>query len=786
MHEYESASRWRPSFGPPTWMSTLFCPILLDPLATGPAVAATRALVCLVSVVVESAAQSADILRVNDPTSSPSLSPGGSIPIRRWAGAEQNDVAFFMRRDVAFFMRRVGFADAAVTRSGADGGVDVRASGAVAQVKVGSTATPRSEVEQIYGVARSEGKLGLVFSFAGFTADTITWAEKVGVALFVLKSAGTAGPIGTLATRLVTESQRSSPQGNLASPPRPKGRLIRTAADAEIVAAEWMCWMGFRDSTRTPTGADGGIDVRARDAVAQVKMHAKPIGRPDVQQLYGAARGRRALFFSLDTYTDEARSWADEVGMALFRFDLQGEPEAVNSAARTMLALTRSVNAEEPTTRVASVAVGSDETLGALLSRAEELGSLSSRLLVHLAPGHEGIADGRALAELVAATIDKPLRVITADQLHSDTTVEVRLLQRLVPGQVIYLDRVELFPTGPLQYLLAAFCDQLLLRPGDEAVADVVGEEAFGRVLHLVSDAVITRRVRVPHLLLSGPAGHGKAMLACVLANMMGGKLIITNSSVLKKVNDLQSILVRTEGPTVIFIDEIHQMPLALEGVLSEALEDGTLSVTVGTGSSTRTVRVSLPPILFVGATTEPEALSKPVCDLFGAQFNLEPRSLGELTSLVRRIWDRAELGYEDGAARFLAERSKGMPWRARHLALRVVQAHAEFPMRLTVDQLATLLHKVAFDDDGFSGTDWLLQDTGLGDTTIRFGPHGSLPTVSVIASTSLPWARGSDPRDGMGSLGTAIQYVLVMPPRLRSKNATMLCWEVRDIPLMR
>ena len=61
----------------------------------------------------------------------------------------------------------------------------------------------------------------------------------------------------------------------------------------------------------------------------------------------------------------------------------------------------------------------SAKTLGALLDEAEQRGSLGSPLLIHLAPGSEGIAKGRAFAEMVAATIDKPLRVITAGDTRS-------------------------------------------------------------------------------------------------------------------------------------------------------------------------------------------------------------------------------------------------------------------------------------------------------------------------------------------------------------------------------
>jgi hypothetical protein len=118
----------------------------------------------------------------------------------------------------------------------------------------------------------------------------------------------------------------------------PRYRLIRTAVDAEVAAAEFMRRIGFPDAKRTPSGADGGIDVIASGAVAQVKTHMKPIGRPDLQRLCGIAKGRTTLFFSLEGYTPEARKWGDLEGMALFRFDYQGEASPINRAAKALMA----------------------------------------------------------------------------------------------------------------------------------------------------------------------------------------------------------------------------------------------------------------------------------------------------------------------------------------------------------------------------------------------------------------------------------------------------------------
>lgn len=115
--------------------------------------------------------------------------------------------------------------------------------------------------------------------------------------------------------------------------------MLRSPLEAEEAAAEWLRWFGFEDAKATGAGADGGIDVRAKSMVAQVKMHMVPVGRPDLQRLYGVAttEGAVSVFFSLTDYTRDARDWAEQVGMALFRFSPAGEAEAVNEYAKVLI-----------------------------------------------------------------------------------------------------------------------------------------------------------------------------------------------------------------------------------------------------------------------------------------------------------------------------------------------------------------------------------------------------------------------------------------------------------------
>lgn len=109
---------------------------------------------------------------------------------------------------------------------------------------------------------------------------------------------------------------------------------------AEYAAALHMHALGFLDARVTNRGPDGGIDVIASGAVAQVKWHINPVGRPDVQRLYGARGNRhnlRMLFFAAIDYTASAVAYADEVGIALFIMPSDGTLVAKNGAAHQLI-----------------------------------------------------------------------------------------------------------------------------------------------------------------------------------------------------------------------------------------------------------------------------------------------------------------------------------------------------------------------------------------------------------------------------------------------------------------
>ena len=122
-----------------------------------------------------------------------------------------------------------------------------------------------------------------------------------------------------------------------AAPDEQAGPAVSSWQQAEALATWHMQKLGFDDAKMTPPGADGGLDVRATDAVAQVKHYATPIGAPVIQQLRGAAHGQgAALFYSMSGYTKAAVEYANDAAVALFAYNASGVVQPFNHAARIL------------------------------------------------------------------------------------------------------------------------------------------------------------------------------------------------------------------------------------------------------------------------------------------------------------------------------------------------------------------------------------------------------------------------------------------------------------------
>jgi Holliday junction DNA helicase RuvB len=208
------------------------------------------------------------------------------------------------------------------------------------------------------------------------------------------------------------------------------------------------------------------------------------------------------------------------------------------------------------------------------------------------------------------------------------------------------------------------------LRP--RRLDEFVGQERVKEQLSLLVDGALARQETIDHVLFSGPPGLGKTTLGGILANELGVGFRPTSGPALDRPGDLAAILTNLEEGDVLFVDEIHRMPRAVEEVLYPALEDFQLDVVLGKGPSARSIRLDLPRFTLVGATTRPGRITLPLRERFGFSPRLDYYSVDDLARVVRRSAGILAVAVDLDGADEIARRSRGTPRVANRLLRRV------------------------------------------------------------------------------------------------------------------
>ncbi len=243
------------------------------------------------------------------------------------------------------------------------------------------------------------------------------------------------------------------------------------------------------------------------------------------------------------------------------------------------------------------------------------------------------------------------------------------------------------------------------IRP--RALADFVGHESLKQNLGVFISGARARAEAMDHVLLYGPPGLGKTTLAHIVANELGTNFRATAAPMLTKQGDLAAILTSLEPMDVLFIDEIHRLPTAIEEVLYSAMEDFKLDIMLGEGPSAKSVRIDLPPFTLVGATTRTGLLSNPLRDRFGIDLRLSFYSPEDLAKIIVRSANILGTPIAPDGALMLARASRGTPRIANRLLKRARDfAGALSRAEIGADTIKTTLFQLHIDECGLDEID--------------------------------------------------------------------------------
>ena len=212
------------------------------------------------------------------------------------------------------------------------------------------------------------------------------------------------------------------------------------------------------------------------------------------------------------------------------------------------------------------------------------------------------------------------------------------------------------------------------LRP--QRMRDMVGQREVHERLGIAVDAATKRGEPLGHILLDGPPGLGKTTFATCIPHDMGVPVQIASGAALAAPKDLLPYLTNVQERSVLFIDEIHRMPKAVEEFLYPAMEDFRIDIILGEGVNARTINMPIKPFTLIGATTRTGLLSAPLRDRFQMREHLDFYSVEELTEIVTRNMRKLKVEFDDGAAQEIAVRSRGTP-RLANNRLRWVRDYA-------------------------------------------------------------------------------------------------------------
>lgn len=238
------------------------------------------------------------------------------------------------------------------------------------------------------------------------------------------------------------------------------------------------------------------------------------------------------------------------------------------------------------------------------------------------------------------------------------------------------------------------------MRPA--SLEEFIGQDHLREELKIYIHAALQRGEVLDHVFISGPPGLGKTTLAGIIAHEMGTRLRIVSGPTLKDAGDIAGVLTTLEKGDILFIDEVHRMPMKVGETLYTAVEDFRLDIVVGEIGRAQAVTIHLEPFTLVAATTRPGMLDQPMIDRFPIKLELQLYDVETMERVVSRLCDKLNVALTPDAIHVVAQRSRGTP-RIAGARMKRLRDHAQHRKLDLVDaeQAVEILSRLGIDSEG-------------------------------------------------------------------------------------
>ena len=223
------------------------------------------------------------------------------------------------------------------------------------------------------------------------------------------------------------------------------------------------------------------------------------------------------------------------------------------------------------------------------------------------------------------------------------------------------------------------------LRP--RQFSEYIGQENVVKNIDLMVQSALKRKQSMDHVLLSGPPGLGKTSLAMLISKALKSELHLISGPTIEKKGDLAAILSNLNPRDVLFIDEIHRIPVHIEEILYSAMEDFRLDIIIGQGPSARTMQIDIAPFTLIGATTRSGLLSNPLRDRFLANLHFDFYPPKDLAKILSNNASKLGVSVSPESLELMAKCARGTP----RVAIRILRRVRDFA---TVHEHETVTHK--------------------------------------------------------------------------------------------